>query len=95
MSKEELLKKTKEELVKMIIDISYINKNLLEENGKLETENKRLKIDPIIYEQFLEYKEKYEEEYQANSRNSVVIMELNDLLDRYKTIVDRLGGKYE
>jgi arginine deiminase len=95
MNKEELMKKTKEELVKMLIDFMKTNDTLLADNKELREENERRKIDTYIYNEFLSLKEMYEHERQANIQNGITINELNELLNRYKNIVDRLGGRYE
>mgnify|MGYP003296925646 CR=1 FL=1 len=92
MTKEELMKQTKEELVKMLIDFMNTNEKLLEENKTLQIENDKVRIEPYIYNQFLQYKEMYENERIANINNQNVLVELNELLDRYKHIVDKLGG---
>lgn len=95
MNREELIKKTKEELVKMLIDFMKTNDLLLKDNADLKEENSRRKIDTYIYDEFLSLKEMYENEKQANIQNCRVIQELSELLDRYKNIVDRLGGQKE
>ncbi|MBO5843445.1 MAG: hypothetical protein J6Q96_01095 [Bacteroidales bacterium] len=95
MNKEELLKKTKEELVKMLIEFMKVNEKLLDENNALFNENTKARIEPYIYNEFLRYKEMYESERQSNIHNTRSLQELSDLLDRYKHIVDKLGGRYE
>ena len=95
MNKEELMKKTKEELVKMVIDFMKTNDKLLADNNDLKLENTRRKIDTYIYDEFLATKEMYKQEQQANVQNNITIRELCELLDRYKNIVDKLGGRNE
>ena len=89
---DELMRQNKSDLVVSVMVAEKCVKELKEEVERLLKENERLKIDDYIYRDYLEKKEMLEEERRNNVRNCQVINDLNDLLDRYKNIVDNLGG---
>ena len=53
------------------------------------------KFEEYMYSKYLDIIKQLEEERQYNRLNIEKINGLEELLDRYKNIVDKLGGKTE
>lgn len=95
MNTDELMKLTKEKLVDMIIKLNKTNKNLEDQNKYLEDEIINKRLNDFLYKDYLECKEELERQYSYNRQNENTIYELNELLERYKNIVDGFGVRYE
>ena len=93
MSREELMKQTKEYIITLFLKCDEGNQRLKEENENLRREIDSKKVDEHLHKDYLEMKKELELTKELNNRNEFIINELQQLLDRYKHIVDRLGGE--
>lgn len=94
MFKDDLMKLTKEQLANKLIDA-------LRENESLKIELKSKEFDANLHEDWQTTKntlriteESLEFQRNLNEKNQFIITELQELLQRYKSIVDKLGGNY-
>lgn len=91
-----LRKLTKEQLIERILKYDDEKEKLEDEIYTLRNEMVKSRFNEYMYDDFLRMKEELENEFQKNRLNCEKIMQLEDLLERYKNIVDKLGGsKYE
>lgn len=91
-----LRKLTKEQLIERILKYDDEKEKLEDEIYTLSNEMVKSRFNEYMYDDFLRMKEELENEFQKNRLNCEKIMQLEELLERYKNIVDRLGGnKYE
>ena len=87
---------TKEQLIEDIKRYEEEKEKLEDEIYTLRNEMVKSRFNEYMYDDFLRMKEELENEFQKNRLNYEKIMQLEELLERYKNIVDRLGGnKYE
>ena len=93
MSREELMKATKDTLVTMLLRSKDENENYRNVIEDLRKELASKNVDEYLHKNYLDMKKQLEIEQEQNSRNEFTIRELQQLLDRYKHIVDRLGGE--
>lgn len=91
MNREELMKKTKEQLVKDLLNAEYEIKRQEEVINDLNNYVAKVKIDEFFYQDYLDTKELLKKEQEANISNNRVIDELNSLLERYKHLIDVIG----
>lgn len=95
MEREELQKQTKSKLIDLIFQLNK-EKHLLEkENNDLRNVATRNRLEEYLYEDYISTKKELEDERNSNILNHRRIDELEELLRKYKCIVDRLGGKGE
>lgn len=93
MNREDLMKFTKEQLIDKLISYHKTNESLKFENSSLQAEITNRKLNDFLYDDYLETKKQLEYERQSNILNCDKIRELDELLDRYKSIVDKLGSQ--
>lgn len=91
MNREELMKKTKEQLVKDLLNAEYEIKRQEEVINDLNNYVAKVKVDEFFYQDYLDTKELLKKEQEANISNNRVIDELNSLLERYKHLIDVIG----
>lgn len=92
MDRESLEKKKKEELIEIILDKEDMIKKLNDELYIKNRELSRSRFEEYIYDDYVCVKEQLEQERVKASLNDARIEDLNELLERYKNIVDKLGG---
>lgn len=95
MERTELEKKKKEDLILIILGMQ---KDIKEKDNTiydLEKQVVKSKFEDYMYGKYLDITKQLEEERQYNRLNIEKINGLEELLDRYKNIVDKLGGKTE
>lgn len=92
MNKENLEKKKKEELIEIILKQENEKEKLEDEVYTLRGEMIKTKFHEYIYEDYIEVRKQIEEERYKNDMNCAKINQLEELLERYKNIVDKLGG---
>ena len=95
MERTELEKKKKEDLILIIIGMQ---KDIKEKDNTIYCLEKKVvksKFEEYMYSKYLDITKQLEEERQYNRLNIEKINCLEELLDRYKNIVDKLGGKTE
>ena len=95
MERTELEKKKKEDLILIILGMQ---KDIKEKDNTiyvLEKQVVKSKFEEYMYSKYLDIIKQLEEERQYNRLNIEKINGLEELLDRYKNIVDKLGGKTE
>lgn len=93
MERTELEKKKKEDLILIILGMQ---KDIKEKDNTiydLEKQVVKSKFEDYMYGKYLDITKQLEEERQYNRLNIEKINGLEELLDRYKNIVDKLGGK--
>lgn len=96
MNKEELMKFTKEQLIAHLLNSYDKIENLITENKELLASCEKHRFNEYLYSDYLNMKEDLNRARDINDKNQFVITELQQLLDRYKNIVDKLGGnRYE
>lgn len=93
MSREDYMKNTKEHLVTLLMKSDEVINKLREENADLCRQLAEKKFDEFLHIEYMRTKEQLEEEREQNSRLEYAYGETQQLLDRYKHIVDRLGGE--
>lgn len=92
MSKEDYMKNTKEYLVNLLLKSDEVIEKLRNENNDLYRQLDEKKFDEFLHIEYMRTKEQLEEEKEQNRRLEYILKETQQLLDRYKHIVDRLGG---
>ena len=95
MGREYLESLNKTQLIEIIIKYEGDKKRFEDEVNTLRKEIVQSKFNESMYEEYLDMKESLEIERQGNIFNISRIKELEELLDRYKNIVDKLGGSRE
>ena len=91
MKREDLEEKKKEDLIYMIIGMEEDIKIKEDQIHNLEKQISKSKFEDYIYDDYINTKELLANEYEKNRLNDARIRDLDELLDRYKNIVDRLG----
>lgn len=92
MSREDYMKNTKEHLVSLLLKSDECIEKLKHENNDLYRQLSEKKFDEFLHIEYMRTKEQLEEEKEQNRRLEYAYGETQQLLDRYKHIVDRLGG---
>lgn len=92
MSREDYMKNTKEHLVNLLLKSDEVIEKLRNENNDLYRQLGEKKFDEFLHLEYMRTKEQLEEERGMNSKLEYTLRETQQLLDRYKNIVDRLGG---
>lgn len=95
MTKEDYMKSTKEHLVNLLLKSDETIEKLKNENMDLYKQLGEKKFDEFLHLEYMRTKEQLEEEREMNSKLEYTLRETQQLLDRYKHIVDRLGGRDE
>ena len=92
MTKEDYMKSTKEHLVNLLLKSDETIEKLKNENIDLYKQLGEKKFDEFLHIEYMRTKEQLEEEKENNRRLEYAYGETQQLLDRYKHIVDKLGG---
>lgn len=95
MSKEDYMKNTKEYLVTLLMKSDEVIEKLRNENTDLYKQLGERKFDEFLHIEYMRTKKQLEEEREQNSKLEYTLRETQQLLDRYKHIVDKLGGSNE
>lgn len=95
MSREDYMKNTKEYLVTLLMKSDEVIEKLRNENADLYNQLSEKKFDEYLHRDYLHMKDRLEFVEDLNKQYEFRINELQQLLDRYKHIVDRLGGSNE
>ena len=93
MNREDLMKFTKEQLIKMLFDYQNQVERLEKNIDELHQNQVETRFKDYIYEDYVETKKQLNFQIQSNNLNQNKIEELYNLLDRYKSIVDKLGSQ--
>lgn len=95
MERTELEKKKKEDLILIILGMQKDIKGKDNVIYDLEKQVVKSKFEDYMYGEYVYLKECLESEREKAKLNDLRIQDLNELLEKYKNIVDRLGGKTE
>lgn len=95
MTKEDYMKNTKEHLVNLLLKSDECLEKLRNENKDLYKQLGERKFDEFLHIEYMRTKEQLEEEQEKTSKLEYTLRETQQLLDRYKHIVDKLGGSDE
>lgn len=95
MDREYLESKKKDDLIEIILKYQEEISRLKDEVYSLQNNVVKNRFNENMYSEYLDMKENLEIQSQNNIFNNSRIRELEDLLDRYKNIVDKLGGSRE
>ena len=93
MNREYLESLKKENLIEIILQKEEKIKELEHEIDDLRTQIRKSKFEDYIYDDYINTKELLESEHDKRMLQDTKIRDLNELLDRYQNIVDRLGVK--
>ena len=92
MERKELDKKKKEDLIFIILGMQEDIKRKDNTIYDLEKQGVKSKFEDYMYGEYVYLKESLESEREKSKLNDLRIQDLNELLERYKNIVDKLGG---
>lgn len=95
MDREYLESKKKDDLIEIILKYQEEISRLKDEVYSLQNNVVKNRFNENMYSEYLDMKENLKIQSQNNIFNNSRIRELEDLLDRYKNIVDKLGGSRE
>lgn len=95
MRKEDYMKNTKEYLVTLLMKSDEVMEKLKNENTDLYKQLGEKKFDEFLHIEYLQTKEQLAYEKDMRGKLEYTLHETQQLLDRYKHIVDRLGGSNE
>ena len=91
MDREYLESFKKENLIEIILQKEEKIKELEHEIDDLRVQISKSKFEDYIYDDYINTKELLETECDKRKLQDARIRDLNELLDRYKNIIDRLG----
>ena len=91
-TREQLNKENKELLITRIIKMEEENLRLSQSIYDREKEEARNRFEDYMYDDYIRTTEKLKIEKQYNEQNCRTIQELEIVLEKYKNIVDKLGG---
>lgn len=91
-TREQLNKENKELLIARVMKMEEENLRLSELLHSKEKEEARSRFEDYMYNDYIEIAENLRKEKQYNEQNSRTIQELEMVLEKYKNIVDKLGG---
>ena len=95
MDRESLEKRKKEELIEIILGKEEMIKKLNDELYMKDKELSKSRFNETIYDEYVNLKKELEMLRENERLNDIRFNDLYDLLERYKNIVDRIGGKIE
>lgn len=91
-TREQLNKENKELLITRVIKMEEENLRLSELLHSREKEEARNRFEDYMYDDYIKTCEHLKIEKQYNEQNCRTIQELEMVLEKYKNIVDKLGG---
>lgn len=92
MNKESLEKKKKEELIEIILNKEDMIKKLNDELYIKDSELSKSRFNETMYDEYVDQKREIEMLRENERFNVTRLDDLQELLERYKNIVDKLGG---
>ena len=91
-TREELSKENKDSLITRVIKMEKENFELSKELYAERTEKAKSRFEDYMYDDYIKTCEHLKIEKQHNEQNCRTIQELEIVLEKYKNIVDKLGG---